>query len=76
MESMFLNGPSYLLISTLELTMRGSFEFLKLLVTIFIEKSADPMASRLELGWKLRVVMGALVRLLREVMTQQFYCKL
>jgi hypothetical protein len=50
----------------------GSLEFLKLQVTILSEKSADPMAMMLELGWKLREVQGALVRLLRWVITQQF----
>jgi hypothetical protein len=31
------------------------------------------MARRFELGWKERVVMGARVRLLLLVITQQFY---
>jgi hypothetical protein len=51
----------------------GSFEFLKLLVTIRTEKSAEPIASKLELGWKAREVMGALVKLPLLVITQQFY---
>ena len=37
-------------------------DFLKLLVAILTEKSADPTAIRLELGWKEMEVIGALVK--------------
>ena len=52
--------------------MRGSFEFLKLLLTIFTEKSVEPIANKLELGWKLNEIIGVLVKLELRETTQHF----
>lgn len=61
-----------MLSSTLDFLIISSLEFLRLQVTILTDRSADPMATRFELGWKDREIMGAEHSLSREVTVQHY----